>query len=55
MVMEIPPKYGMSVVIGQKKNYSALFEGKVSLVRKCILERTSRMVSGILCIDDRFE
>ena len=50
MLMVIPPKYAVSDVIGEIKQYTASqIEGKVCVVGKGILERACSMVTGIFC------
>jgi len=55
MIMIIPPKYSVVDVIGQIKAQSASrLEEKVFLAVKGILEREYRLVTWLLCLNDRY-
>ena len=51
MLMVIPPKYAVSAVIGQMKQYTASrIEGKVWVVGKSVLEGAGSLVARIFCV-----
>ena len=51
LIMVIPPKYAVSEVIGEIKQYTArrMRMGKVCVVRRGLLERAGGMVAWIFC------